>query len=145
MHFVQIFPLAFKSSIYYIDHFAINFPDYKHTCQWTMRPCPSLWLLRFWQSPHYISANGPLHFWPCPQAMLPCSRYNSSHAPVTLPCSQLHFSTPILGFLAPSPHPVLQFRQPAYCVHCYLSKSSTRLPYWFILFFKNCEIMRSVQ
>ena len=34
------------------------------------------------------------------QAMLPCSLYNSSHAPVTLPCSQLHFSTPISSFLA---------------------------------------------
>ena len=104
-------PKSFSCIHKLVDHFSINFPDYKLSIYMPVDH-EAIPLLCDW----YNSDNPPVtsqHMVPYTfghalitlQAMLPYSHYTSSHASVTLPFSQLHLSTLILSFLTPSPPP----------------------------------------
>ena len=134
MQFVQIFPLV------------INFPDY--ISQWTMRLC-SL----FVTTTILITPSLHLSPWSLTLLAMPSSHCRPCfHAPSTiLAMPLLHYCAPncnsVLPFQASSPpslHPVLHFRQRAYCFHYYLSKSLQNSLKNSLNFFENCNIMRSV-
>ena len=100
----------------------------------------------------YYNSDHPLitsqSIWSLTLLAMPSSHCRSCfHAPSTiLAMPLLHYRAPnctsVLPFqasLLPSPHPVLHFRQPVYCIHYYLSKSLQNSLKNSLNFFENCN------